>query len=273
METMLMESRTQRLGTIRIRRLWRLGLFLATLWAFGPQLGGAESAPATNCLLTQPMSLTDAMNLALRQNPNILRAQKDLQVTQGVVVQTRAIALPKLALAGDYKALSPGDLDSVPSSIVGPNQTFTFGSAQSWTTQLKLVQSLYEGGRMVSSFRAARLLRERSLLDYHTEVANTVLVVQTAYYGILLAEQQITVQEASVALLERELTDATRRFDAGTVPRFNVLRAEVELANAKPKLIQARNSFRIAKINLATLLGISVPHDIFEDIPMQLTGK
>jgi outer membrane protein TolC len=219
------------------------------------------------------MSLADAINLALRQNPNIIRAQKDLEVTEGIVVQTRAIALPKLGVSGDYKALSPGDLDKVPISIGGPNQTFTFGSAQSWAAQLKLVQSIYEGGRMVSSFRAARLLRERSLLDYHTEVANTVLVIQVAYYDILLAEQQIIVEEASVALNERELSDATRRFEAGTVPRFNVLRAEVELANAKPKLIQARNRFRITKNNLATLLGINVPHDIFEDIPMQLTGK
>jgi outer membrane protein TolC len=273
MEIELMERRKQRPGSIQICRLWRLGLTLATLWAFGPQSRGAASAPATSSLLTQPMSLADAVNLALRQNPNIIRAQKDLEVTEGVVIQTRAIALPKLGVIGDYKALSPGDLDTVPITIGGPNQTFTFGSAQSWAAQLKLVQSIYEGGRMVSSFRAARLLRDRSLLEYHTEVANTVLVVETAYYGILLAEQQITVQEASVALLERELTDATRRFEAGTVPRFNVLRAEVELGNAKPKLIQARNSFRIAKNNLATLLGINIPRDIVEDIPMQLTGK
>ena len=40
------------------------------------------------------------------------------------------------------------------------------------------------------------------------------------------------VQQASVDLLARELADTTRRYEAGTVPRFNVLRAEVELANA-----------------------------------------
>jgi outer membrane protein TolC len=64
-----------------------------------------------------------------------------------------------------------------------------------------------------------------------------------------------------------------RRFEAGTVPRFNVLRAEVELANARPRLITARNSFRISKNNLANLLGLNVPAGTYEDIPLMLSGK
>jgi len=51
-----------------------------------------------------------------------------------------------------------------------------------------------------------------------------------------------------VNLLRKELEDATRRFEAGTVPRFNVLRAEVEVANARPKLIRAKNTHRITRI-------------------------
>jgi len=47
----------------------------------------------------------------------------------------------------------------------------------------------------------------------------------------------------------------TKRFQAGTVPRFNVLRAEVEVANSRPKLIHARNAFRTSKDRLANLLG------------------
>jgi len=94
-----------------------------------------------------------------------------------------------------------------------------------------------------------------------------------AYYDILLAAEQIGVQQASVILLEKELEDTTRRFEAGTVPRFNVLRAEVELANARPRLIRARNDYRIAKNNLANQLGYNVPKDVWEDIPLQLAGQ
>jgi outer membrane protein len=156
-------------------------------------------------------------------------------------------------------------------TVVSP--TFTFGPDQNWVSQIMLVQSLYEGGRILSALRVARLTKQRSLLDYQTVVANTVLDVQVAYYDVLVAAQQISVQEASVELLTSELADTTRRFNAGTVPRFNVLRAEVELANARPKLIRARNDFRIAKNNLVNQLGFNIPKQVVEDIPLTLSGK
>ena len=244
-----------------------LWLALACLFASVQPLHAVPSSSATNAFIPQPLSLADAVNLALRQNPNILRAQKDLEAAQGVVIQTRAIAIPKLGAAGNYSAAQPNDVDTFTTPGI------TFGNDQNWASQVKLVQSLYEGGRIVSALRVARLTKERSMLDYQTAVANTVVDVQVAYFDVLLAVQQITVQEASVELLTREHADTTRRYDAGTVPRFNVLRAEVELANARPKLIRARNSYRIAKNNLVNLLGFSVPKETFEDIPLTLAGK
>lgn len=213
-----------------------------------------------------PLSLAEAINLALRQSPAVLRAQKEMEATQGIAVQTRAIALPTLALGGTYGRVQRSDVDV----IEAPG--FTFGTPQNWSSQVKLVQSFYQGGRMLSGLRAARLTQEQSLLVYQTALAETVLAVQLAYYDVLLAAQQITVQEASVALLTNELADTTRRFEAGTVPRFNVLRAEVEWANARPKLIAARNSFRVSKNNLANLLGLNIPKGTFEDIPLILSS-
>jgi outer membrane protein TolC len=230
----------------------------------------AESVPAaqsTNNFLTQPISLADAVNLALTQNPNIRRAQKDLEASQGVVIQTRAIAVPKLRMSGEYDSKQKSDVD-----IISTNG-FTLGADKNWDAQIRVVQSLYEGGRIASSLRVAKLTKEQATLNYQTAVEDTVLDVQIGYFDVLLAEQQIIVQEASVELLGRELADTNRRFDAGTVPRFNVLRAEVELANAQPKLIRARNAFRIAKNNLANLLGFNIPRETFEDIPLKLSGK
>ena len=214
-----------------------------------------------------PLSLADAVNLALSQSPAILRAQKELEASRGIVIQTRAIALPTLGIGGSYATVQRTDVD------VFEAPGFTFGTPQNWSSQVKLIQSLYQGGRLLSAFRAADLTRQQSLLNYQTALADTVLSVQLAYYDILLAAQQITVQEASVELLTNELSDTTRRFEAGTVPRFNVLRAEVELANARPKLINARNNFRISKNNLANLLGLNIPPGTFEDIPLMLSGK
>jgi len=106
-----------------------------------------------------------------------------------------------------------------------------------------------------------------------TVIADSLLLVRIAYYDVLSAAEQVVVEEASVKLLTQELDDQTRRYQAGTVPRFNVLRAEVELANERPRLIQARNAYRIAKNNLVNLLGYHVPPNVLEDVPVELTDK
>ena len=124
---------------------------------------------------------------------------------------------------------------------------------------------------MKSALRSAKLTMQQAELRHQDVLLETVLLAETAYFDILLAAQQIDVQEASVKLLEQELNNTKRRFEAGVVPQFNVLRAEVEVANARPRLIRARNSHRIAKNNLANVLGYDLPSSVWEDIPLNLT--
>jgi outer membrane protein len=229
----------------------------------------AQPLVATNAFTTQPLSLADTINIALQQNPNVLRAQKDVEAAQGVAIQTRAIVIPKVRATGSVSAVQNTDVDTPRVAI--PN--FNFGTEQAWGSQMRVVQSLYEGGRMLSSLRVAKLTKERSWLAYQTVVADTVLEVQLVYYDVLLAIQEIIVQEKSVELLSSELADTKRRYEAGTVPQFNVLRSTVELANQQPKLIRARNSYRISKNVLANVLGFSIPKDTIDDIPLNLSGK
>ena len=63
------------------------------------------------------------------------------------------------------------------------------------------------------------------------------------------------MQEYSVNLLKSQLQDQQNRFEAGTVPRFNVLQAQVALSNQYPVLIAAQNNYRISQLQLAKTLG------------------
>ncbi len=136
---------------------------------------------------------------------------------------------------------------------------------------MQITQSIYQGGKLLAAIRAAKVTKEQALAQYQATLTDTLLSVRLAYYDILLAAEQITVNEASVNLLQKELDDQQRRYDAGTVPHFNVLRAKVSVANARPPLIQAQNNYRIAKNNLSNLLGYNLPRDIWDNIPLNLT--
>src|SRR5271154_2317706 len=212
--------------------------------------------------LTRPLSLADSLNIALAQNATILKAKNDLESQYGVVVQTRAIALPQLTEDGQYKDTDPGAIEGFPGST-SPNQN--------WNAGVQITQSIYQGGKLMAAIRAAKVTKEQALAQYQTTLADTLLSVRLAYYDILLAAEQITVNEASVNLLQKELDDQQHRYDAGTVPHFNVLRAKVSVANARPPLIQAQNNYRIAKNNLSNLLGYNLPREITDNIPLNLT--
>src|ERR1700722_6180381 len=219
--------------------------------------------------ISQPLSLLQCLNLALQQNAAILKAKNDLEASHGVVVQTRAVALPQLLASGQYKYTDPNAIENFP---IGTNGASGFQQPnQNWNAGVQLVQSIYEGGKIVAAFHAANATRQQALAQYQTSVADTLLSVRLAYYDTLLAAQQITVHEASVNLLQKELEDQQNRLNAGTVPKFNVLRAEVAVANERPNLIQAQNNYRIAKNNLSNLLGYNLPRDIWEDVPLNLS--
>src|SRR3989442_2926562 len=138
------------IGAVFARSVIMLGL----LGIGSPGLQAGPEMPArttTNNFPTQPLSMADAVNIALRQNPTILRTQKDIAVTEGIAIQTRAVAVPRVAITGNYSRVEQSDVDI----FSGP--TFSFGNDENWSTQIRVVQSLYEGGRIVSALRAARL--------------------------------------------------------------------------------------------------------------------
>jgi outer membrane protein len=239
-----------------------LTLAVASLAAMGmpPAQAADTNTPAW---LTRPLSLADALNTAHLQNATILKANNDLEASHGIVVQTRAVALPQLVASGQYKYTDPHAIEGFFPGSTQPNEN--------WNSGIQIVQTIYGGGKLIAAIQAAGATKQQALAQYQTSVANMLLSVRLAYYDTLLAGQQITVHEASVNLLQKELEDQQHRFDAGTVPKFNVLRAEVAVANERPNLIRARNDFRIAKNNLANLLGYNLPRDVWENIPLNLT--
>jgi len=237
----------------------KLTLFSLLLGFTFMATASGTNAPAW---LTRPLSLADALNTALAQNATILKANNDLEAAHGIVVQTRAVALPQVTAGGKYQDNELTLVQNFP-GVAAPHQD--------WNAGVQISQTIYSGGKLIAAVRAAGATQQQAISIYQTAVADTLLQVRLAYYDVLLAAQQITVREASVKLLQKELEDQQHRYDAGTVPHFNVLRAEVAVANERPAFIQAKNNYRITKNNLANLLGYNLPREIWEDIPLNLT--
>jgi len=193
----------------------------------------------------QQLDLRTAITFAIENNFAIRQARERIKEQEGLIVEVKARALPTVAAIADYsrndKEVSPG---------IPP-------ATQNWAIAIQARQALYAGGGVKAALDAQKVLREAALLDLRSVINGAILEVRTRFYDVLLAREQIKVQEENVKLLEEQLQNARNRFEAGSVSNFEVLRAEVELANAKPQLIRARNSYRTSTDQLRQSLGYS----------------
>lgn len=243
---------------------------LVTILMLG-SLGAGRAADQRASGEIGKLTLERAVKIALKQNPDILRALHEIDRTRGQVVEVRARALPRVSVAASYKQQDGALIERSGGGFTndGSGTTTDFsslfggGSAgdKYWQVTLQVQQTLYSGGQVRAALKVAKFTEDQTFFMLRDVVDRVVATVRSEFYAVLLNRKLITVAEESIRLLKDELKDQRNRFAAGTVPRFNVLRAEVAVANAQPDLIRARNNLIIAELQLAKSLGLGASND------------
>src|SRR5207245_9890625 len=123
------------------------------------------------------------------------------------------------------------------------------------------------------SIRGTFFQRDSAYFAFRNILDQLIATVKTQFYQIVVNRELIKVQEQSVHLLESQLKDQQNRFEAGTVPRFNVLQAEVALYNQIPNLITAQNNYRISKLALAKTIGLDFNPMRGENPTLEVAGE
>lgn len=201
----------------------------------------------TRTVLPDKMTLDDCVLLALKQNPQILEAIQQIQLTQGQVITVRAQALPQIGFASAYNQIDQNLIEA------------THQQDKTWQMSFQATQLIYSGGQVAAAMKIASLTNTSSFYNLRNVLDLVIATVRTEFYNVLLNRALVEVQEESVHLLESQLKDQQSRYEAGTVPRFNVLQAEVQLSNQIPVLIKARNNYLISQLDISKTLG--VPYD------------
>ncbi len=211
------------------------------------------------------LTIYQAIETGLKKNPEILAAVQRLSVTSGQFISVRSQLLPQVVVTSDYGYTSR-DVDLV-----------NFGGAnvndQAWDIDIGFKQLIYDGGEVVSGMRAALALETSAYYELRAIIDRVIREVKTNFFEVVLNRALIIANQQSVDLLTEQLKDQQNRYEAGTVPRFNVLQAEVALANAKPPLIQAQNAYRISMFKLVRLLGMDYPTGAPSEVPFNIVGK
>ena len=256
-------------------------------------------------------TLDQAILTALQRNPTLLNAEQEIKRTKGVIIQVRAQALPQVNVNATYDWTDPnlvnartvsttagvptgptptgtgasGSLVEAPQSQVGDARTLAAAAATATpgvtNSQLSDVSysisvigsQLIFNGTTFNQIRGTFFQRDSAYFAFRNILDQLIATVKTQFYQIVVNRELVQVNEQSVHLLESQLKDQQNRFEAGTVPRFNVLQAEVALYNQLPLLITAQNNLRIAKLTLAKTLGLYFQPRRGENPPLEVVGE
>ena len=256
-------------------------------------------------------TLDQAILMSLQRNPTLLNAEQEIKRTKGVIIQVRAQALPQVNVNATYEWTDPnlvnartisttagtttgpttpltgtGSLVEAPQSQVGDARTSAAAAAPTATPGVRNAElsdisysisvigtQLIFNGTTFNQIRGTFFQRDSAYFSFRNILDQLLAIVKTQFYQVVVNRELIKVQEQSVHLLESQLKDQQNRFEAGTVPRFNVLQAEVALYNQIPLLITAQNNYRISKITLAKTLGLDFQPGRGENPPLDVIGE
>jgi outer membrane protein TolC len=227
-----------------IRNLLLTGALVAPF--FVPSPVRAQGAPAVPDTIR--LTLEDAVVRAQRVSDEARLAAARVEVTEAQVTVARATGLPQLRVSGSYQRV----FENARGQAVGQ----IFNQPNTYSANANLSQPLFQGGRAIAGFRAARRLRSAARFDERETRALLSLDVQRAYLDALLAERLLEIQASNLALSEERLAQLVELERGGRAARYDVLRARVERTNLEPQVIQARSDREIALLELKALLQI-----------------
>lgn len=115
---------------------------------------------------------------------------------------------------------------------------------------------IYTGGKLSGTIDQAKANYKYYLVGEQKAYNDMRETVTNSYYGMLQADNVQNLSRESVNRLEEHLKNVKAQYDVGVVAKVDVLRSEVELADAQQTLIQAENAYHIAEATLNKIVGL-----------------
>lgn len=256
-------------------------LLISPLWS----VAVAAALPGT---IAGPVSLDQAIHLALERNPDLKSAEHALQAAEAarraalgkLFPQIQAMAwedlfpnAPSLLLPG-YMAVPSLSQVAAPTpqgsmqrmlayqSSEFQNSIFNAGVGLSWP--------IYAGGRLVAGVRGARAAAQASRERLEQARQQLIFAVTQTYLGIGVAARTQRAVEVSVRQLREANANLEEFVRVGKKPRLDLLRVEARLEQTREALAAVRAQLITLQGNLRRLLDLNpagAPLQLVPDVP------
>lgn len=216
---------------------------------------------------TVRLTLDEAVQRALASGEEMRSARAQVREANGQVTEAWAAALPQVTGTVLYTRQFASIFEGFGSdtTIAPIFENSPFGAANAWNLELRASQLLWSSGKVGAALKGARAYRQGATATADQTASDIAFRVKRAYLDAALADQLVTIARAGLDQAREHLTQVKRYQLAGTRAEYDLLRAQVDVANQEPVVVEAENGRAIALLELRRLVNVPA------DRPLELT--
>ena len=228
--------------------------FVASVFAVSAQEQQA-SQPEQKLVL----SLEQALEIALSENPTIKIADQQIEIKRYAKQGTYASLYPQIDATASYQRVIKKQTMSM--DFGGQTQTIKVGSDNSFNGGVTLGLPVVNA-QLWQSLKVSALDVELAVEQARSSRIDMIEQVTKAYYGILLAKQSQDLYQSVYDNAVENNDIVKKKFDVGAVSEYDLIRSNVSVQNALPNVIEAEYTVTLALWQLKALLGIDLQREI-----------
>ena len=196
---------------------------------------------------TKIMKVDECVKVALAHHPAIKSAMSNAEVYKSRIAQAWSNYFPTFSAGISY---SRNNAQEITTPILIQNYDLYY------VPNISGNMLLFDFGKTKAQADIAKRSYESAKYSLENTINTVIFIVKQAYYNLLFAQQQVKVYEDTVKDYELHLKQAQAYYEIGTKAKIDVLTAEYNLGKAKLGLIQAKNTLKIAYVQLSNAMGM-----------------
>lgn len=202
---------------------------------------------------TLELDLEETIQRALLTNPSVKIAEYNRKAAKADY--SAAKSARGISISLNHDSGRGGYADYAMRSVNGGTEILTKGIGNSHSNSITASLPIFTGGELQGQIGQAKA-NYRSMLSAEEQAYNEMKeTATTGYFNMLNATNMKALRQESVDRLQAHLDNVIAQYNVGIVARADVLRSEVELANAKQDYITASNEYDVAEATLNNIIG------------------
>lgn len=235
----------------------RFGTILsAVLWLIIYTAVTGFSQQGTNVTVT----LDGAISYAMEHNRDIQIAQEDLNKADQQVREAKSGVFPQIHFSSLYTRSIQKPAFFI--NFGGEIRKMEMGMSNAVQSSISANQLLYSSGQVGAAIQIAKLYSSSFVYSVEQTEKNVKLQVRQSFLAVLLTQEMLRVANRSLSLAERHYAQVQILLSRGAASDFDLLRAEVQAANARPMVLSLENNVLLRKNVLKNIIGMPLGQEI-----------